>query len=390
MDYKQIASDVIDRNKEQLMELSDTIWQNPELCFKEYKSVAVLTDFLREKGFNVTSPYCDMETAFRADISGSKEGPRVCVICEYDALPEIGHACGHNLIAEAGVATGLGLKAALERGLVGRVTVLGTPAEEGGGGKVFLINRGAFNDIDVAIMAHPSPFTSITNMYLAITRLVVTYRGKASHAAAFPWEGINALDAAVMAYSSVSVARQQFKPTWRVHGIITNGGVKPNIIPEMASLEYYMRAPTKQELAVVKEKVTVCFQAAAVATGCTVEITKDDEDYDNVLTNSILADTFEANLKLLKVPDIMKSAPAGSTDMGNVTHVVPGMHPKYAIGSGEVNHSKGFTVVANTLDSHMKTLTIAKGMAYTLIDVMTSPDLMHSIKAEFEKTKLIK
>jgi amidohydrolase len=393
MDYKKLASSAIDEHKKELRELSEYIWQNPELNFKEHKAAAALTSFLVKRGFEVTTPYCDLDTAFKAEISngdwtdGTPHGPHVCVICEYDALPEIGHACGHNLIAEAGVATGLGLQAALNGGLVGRVTVMGTPAEEGGGGKVLMINRGAFEDVDVAIMVHPAPFTVLSCSVLAITSMRITYTGKASHAAAFPWEGLNALDAAVMAYNSISVARQQFKPTWRVHGVITNGGVKPNIIPEKTTLEYYIRAPTKQELAVLKDKMTLCFKAAAVATGCIVEMEKMEEDYDNLITNSIMAETYRVNLESLDV-DVSKYSPtSGSTDMGNVTHVVPGIHPMYAVGSGEANHTREFTDVVNTPESHEKTLTMAKAMAYTLIDIMTNPNLLKSIETEFNEQK---
>ena len=172
--------------------------------------------------------------------------PNVCIICEYDALPGIGHACGHNLIAEAGVAAGLGVKAFIESqgtGYTGMVTVMGTPAEEGGGGKVLMIEKGAFEGVDIAIMAHPCPFESV--VCIANARMIpqIDYHGNAAHAAAFPWEGVNALDAAVMAYTSISTLRQQMKPSWRVHGVFTNGGVKPNIIPEKASLQYYIRAP---------------------------------------------------------------------------------------------------------------------------------------------------
>ena len=262
------AISCIDDHKEELRSLSDEIWRNPELNFQEYKAHKLLTDFLESKGFQVERGYCSLPTAFKSELGNKDNSVSVCVICEYDALPEIGHACGHNLIAEAGIAAGLGLQAALNAGLIGHVTVMGTPAEEGGGGKVKLIERGAFNAIDIAMMVHPSPLTAIFNEYLAISQIQVTYIGKAAHAAAFPWEGINALDAVVQAYNGISLARQQFKPSWRVHAIITNGGTKPNIIPEKASAEYCIRAPNKQELEILRSKVISCFQAAADTTGC--------------------------------------------------------------------------------------------------------------------------
>ena len=391
MEYKSIASEVIRKNKEELKELSREIWNNPELNFEEYKSSGAIMNYLEKKGFTVTRGYCGLETAFKAEY-GDKErgGPNVCVICEYDALPGIGHACGHNLIAEAGVGAGLGVQGAIAAGLKGRLTVMGTPAEEGGGGKVLMIERGGFTGVDLAMMVHPAPYTSIHNEYLCITRLLVTFKGKAAHAAAFPWEGVNALDGAVAAYTAVSLARQQFKPTWRVHGIFAEGGVKPNIIPERAVLDYYIRAPTRNELAVVKEKMIACFKGAAAGTGCEVSIEKKDQDYENVLTNKILADLFTDNIRALGVTDIRPSGPAGSTDMGNVTHVVPGIHPKYAIGGGEVNHSPGFTAVANSDSSHDTTLIMSEGMAHTCIDVLTNNELMVKAKEEFERDKDLK
>ena len=244
---KTLASSTIDENTEELKTIGEKIWSSPELCYKEYKAHDLLTGFLEKKGFSVERSYTGIETAFRA-IFGSGR-PNVCVICEYDALPEIGHACGHNLIAEAGVAAGLGLKAAqeLSNAPKGRLTVMGTPAEEGGGGKEFLIQNGAFEDIDVAMMVHPTPYSAVSAIWNCISSLQITYTGKAAHAAAFPWEGLNALDAAVMAYTSISVLRQQMKPKWRVHGVITNGGAKPNIIPEKTSMEYYIRAPNRSD-----------------------------------------------------------------------------------------------------------------------------------------------
>ena len=233
---KAVASASIDTHRDGLKDLSASIWSNPELGLEEHGAHKLLTDYLEEKGFAVELGYTGLETAFRATFGSGR--PNVCVICEYDALPEIGHACGHNLIAEAGVAAGLGLKAALEceGAPKGRVTVMGTPAEESVGCKIELIENGAFEDIDIAMMVHPFPETHIRPIYNALRVLRAGYTGKAAHAAAYPWEGVNALDAVVAAYTSVSVLRQQMKPTWRVHSVITKGGAKPNIIPEYAEL----------------------------------------------------------------------------------------------------------------------------------------------------------
>ena len=383
-ELKQVSSSVIDEHTEELRKLGDAIWSCPELNFKEHKAHELLTNFLERKGFAVERAYTGIETAFRATFGSGK--PNICVICEYDALPEIGHACGHNLIAEAGVAAGLGLKAVLESNDApkGRLTVMGTPAEEGGGGKEYLIRNGAFKDVDVAMMVHPTPYSAIRPQWNDRTQLEITFTGKAAHAAAFPWEGVNALDAAVMAYTSISVLRQQMKPSWRVHGVITNGGAKPNIIPEKASMSYYVRAPNKSELAELRAKVEACFKAAAKATNCSVEIVEPTPTYYEVVNNPTLATRYGENWSALgaKVVDTIDTY--ASTDMGNVSYVVPSIHPVYQIGSGsEVNHTREFTGVANTPGAHAETLIAAKAMAHTCIDVLTIDGLLEEIWKNF-------
>ena len=384
-DLKKISSSAIDENTEELRKLSDGIWSCPELNFKEHKAHDLLTGFLEKNGFSVERSYTGIETAFRATFGSG--GPNMCVICEYDALPEIGHACGHNLIAEAGVAASLGLKAALESSNApkGRLTVMGTPAEEGGGGKVYLIRNGAFEDVDIAMMVHPAPYSTIKPLWNNRTQLKITYSGKAAHAAAFPWEGVNALDAAVMAYTSISVLRQQMKPTWRVHGVITNGGAKPNIIPEKAAMEYYIRAPNKTELALLRKKMETCFEAAAKATNCSVEIVEPTPTYYNVINNPTLTARYGENWGALGAKFVESINTYASTDMGNVSYVVPSIHPMYSIGSGsEVNHTREFTAVANTPEAHADTLVAAKAMVHTCIDVLTTDGLLEEIKEEFK------
>ena len=387
---KKLASDTVDSRSKDLFHLSNEIHKNPELSYEEYKAHELLTDFLDKEGFTVERSYTGIETAFRATFGAGR--PNVCVICEYDALPGIGHACGHNLIAEAGIAAGLGLKAAFESigAPEGRVTVMGTPGEEKHGGKVHLINNGAFSDVDFAVMVHPFPNNVVQPDMICIAQLGITYMGKAAHAAAFPWEGVNALDAAVMAYTSISALRQQMKPTWRVHGVITNGGAKPNIIPEESELLYYVRAPTEPELKDFIEKIVACFESAAVATGCQVKVepSKPGPVYMNVRHNLTLSELYLENIRALGVVDIQMIADTSimaSTDMGNVSHKVPSIHPSYAIGSGEVNHTREFTAVANTQEAHSATLTAAKAMAHTCIDVLarSTDGLLEEIRKNF-------
>ena len=380
---KSTSSRFIDSCSEELyQEISDEIWKNPELGFEEYKAHDVLTTFLEKKGFSVERSYTGIETAFRATFGSGR--PNVCVICEYDALPEIGHACGHNLIAEAGVAASLGLKAALESSNApkGRLTVMGTPAEEDVGGKISLLENGAFEDVDIAMMVHPAPYSILKTQFVACLELRVTYTGKAAHAAAFPWEGVNALDAAVVAYTSISVLRQQMKTDHSIHGIITNGGAKPNIIPEKASTEYYIRAPTRNEMYALAKKVRACFEAAANANSCQLAIEESCSCFD-MKSNNTLAQIYLENYKIFGGSMMEELREIGSTDMGNVSYAVPSIHPMYKIGRGEVYHTREFTSVSNTPEAHAETLVAAKAMAHTCIDVLTTDGLLEEIKKEF-------
>ena len=383
---KTVSSAAIDTSTPQLNALSLEIWKNPELNYQEHTAHTLLTDFLESRGFRVQRSFAGLETAFRATFGSGR--PNVCVICEYDALPEIGHACGHNLIAEAGIAAGLGLKAALEceGAPKATLTVMGTPAEEGGGGKAKLIANGAFEGIDLAMMVHPSPYSCLAPGFLAVAFLKVTFTGRAAHAAAYPWEGVNALDAAVMAYNSISVLRQQMKPAWRVHCVILEGGVKPNIIPERSVLELMVRTPDRLELQSAVDKVSRCFQSAATATGCQVKVDEIAPRYDEVLTNSILARLFGENWAEFGVSAPSFAAGSGSTDMGNVSHLVPSIHPKFQVGGGEGIHTRGFTAVANTAEAYDKAIVMGKVMAHTCIDVLAGDRLFEEIKEEFQRT----
>lgn len=382
---KSVASSSIDDCSDELYHLSSEIWKNPETGFKEYKAHELLTNLLEKKGFTVERCYTGIETAFRATFGTGR--PNVCVICEYDALPEIGHACGHNLISEAGVAAGLGVKAALELESAprGRVTVMGTPAEETIGGKIYLLRNGAFDDVDVAIMVHPAPYSILKTQFVACLEWNITFTAKRSHqTGACP---VNALDAAVMAYHSISLLRQQLKPNAdSIHGVITNGGKDPNVIPEEAKLEYFIRAPTKRQVMKLADKVRNCFEAAASATGCEV-IIEESLPYDNMQSNEVLAQYYLKNYHDFGRDMIDTYKEIDSTDMGNVSYVVPSIHPMFKIGTGEVYHTRDFTSVTNTAESHAETLMAAKAMAHTCIDVIIDKDLLEKVKREFENCK---
>uniref|UniRef100_A0A667YNR2 Peptidase M20 domain-containing protein 2 n=1 Tax=Myripristis murdjan TaxID=586833 RepID=A0A667YNR2_9TELE len=389
----------IDEAAEKLHRLSQDIWSCPELAYDERKAHDRLVAFFsqEEEGWKVDSHF-KLDTAFRATWGpgGGGEGDVVSVafLCEYDALPGIGHACGHNLIAEVGAAAALGFKAAVEKSskLPVRVTVLGTPAEEDGGGKIDLIREGAFDGLDVVFMAHPLQDDAPFLPHVAEHDVTVKYHGKASHASAYPWEGVNALDAAVLCYNNLSVLRQQIKPDWRIHGIIKHGGVKPNIIPAYTELEYYLRTPSRAELPVIKAKAEMCFRSAAMATGCEVEVEYARNAFDNILRNRTLEDLYEENGKALGMEfttdeEVLTNA-SGSTDFGNVSFVVPGIHSYFYIGSKALSHTEEYTVAAGDQKAQFYTLRTAKALAMTALDVLLCPDLLQRVKDEFTEAKL--
>ncbi|XP_039199040.1 peptidase M20 domain-containing protein 2 [Crotalus tigris] len=424
-EWKRWAAECIDESSERLGELSREIWSHPELAYEEHQAHAALTRFFGDLpvssssgAWSVQRSY-KLETAFRADwkwdgascspAEASQAPPqppppllRLGFLCEYDALPAIGHACGHNLIAEVGAAAALGLKGALESlrqspaGLprqapAVKITVLGTPAEEDGGGKIDLIKAGVFDSLDVVFMAHPSQEDAAYLPDIAEHDVTVKYYGKTSHAAAYPWEGLNALDAAVLAYNNLSLLRQQMKPTWRVHGIIKNGGVKPNIIPSYTELEFYLRAPSLRELSTLKEKAENCFKAAALATGCEVELQDSENDFYNVLPNKTLQKNYKENGKKLGIDFISNdnlNELTGSTDFGNVSYVVPGIHSYFYIGSDALNHTEQYTKAAGSEEAQFYALRAAKALAMTALDVIFKPDVLEKVREDFRLTKL--
>ncbi|XP_051816928.1 peptidase M20 domain-containing protein 2 [Acanthochromis polyacanthus] len=400
LQLKQRLCRSIDEAEAKLHSLSQDIWSCPELAYQENKAHSRLVEFFsQEEGWKVDAHF-KLQTAFRAcwSTKGSEQKDVVSVgfLCEYDALPGIGHACGHNLIAEVGAAAALGLKAVLENThklpVRVEVTVLGTPAEEEGGGKIDLLNEGAFDGLDVVFMAHPLQDDAPYLPLVAEHDVTLKYHGKASHASAYPWEGINALDAAVLCYNNLSAFRQQMKPDWRVHGIIKHGGVKPNIIPAYTELEYYLRTPSRAELPVLKEKAERCFRSAAVATGCEVEVQYAKNAFDNLLRNRTLEDLYEINGKSLGMEfttdeEVLNKASV-STDFGNVTFVVPGIHPYFYIGSKALNHTEEYTVASGDDEAQFFTLRTAKALAMTALDVLMHPELLQKVKQEFTEAKL--
>ncbi|XP_024147857.1 peptidase M20 domain-containing protein 2 isoform X2 [Oryzias melastigma] len=399
LQLKQRVSLCIDDAKTKLHSLSQDIWSCPELAYQEVRSHDRLVAFFHQEGGWQVDSHFKLDTAFRAcwRSAGVAQGHEVSLgfLCEYDALPGIGHACGHNLIAEVGAAAAVGLKAALEDEqklpVQVKVTVLGTPAEEEGGGKVDMLREGAFEGLDVVFMAHPSKEDATYLPCVSEQDVTVKYHGKAAHASAYPWKGINALDAAVLCYNNLSALRQQMKPDWRVHGIIKNGGVKPNIIPDYTELEYYLRTPSRTELPVLKAKAESCFRSAAMATGCEVEIEFTKNQYDNILRISALEDLYERNGTALGMnfttdEDVLKNE-SGSTDFGNVTFAVPGIHPYFYIGSDALNHTDEYRAAAGDERAQFFALRVAKALAMTALDLLLHPELLEKVKQEFTEAR---
>ena len=390
MSLWDIASQTIDASSESLRALSLDIHAHPEENYEEVHAHAALTSWLTDAGFDVTPSAYGMDTAFEA--TRGSGGPTIAVLSEYDALPGIGHACGHNLIAISGVAAGLAVAEALEReGVDGTVRVLGSPAEEGGGGKIRLIDEGAFEDVGAAMMIHPGTGNIIYPFVLAIDTCFVEFRGKNAHAAGAPWEGHNALDALVLAYQAIALLRQQSHPTVRIHGKIHHGGEKPNIIPDYAQAEFYVRAPQEDRLDEMIGRVEDCFAGAAQATGCEWSVEwQAGERYSNLASNGPLAEAYGRRWLDLGVEaadlDGSIQGSFGSTDMGNVSHVVPSIHPMYLIPHESGNHTPQFTAAAASDEGHQLTLTATKAMAHAALDWLTDPGLRDRALADFEAT----
>ena len=371
MEPKQAARERLDLARDGLIELSHKINANPELKFNEEKSSAWVADALEEGGFEVERGVCELPTAF---IARAGSGPLHIAICaEYDALPGIGHACGHNIIAAAAVGAGLAAaKVADEVGLT--VTVIGTPAEEGGGGKILLLDRGAFEDQHAAMMIHAAPMDTLEPMLIAVEQWNVTYKGKSAHAAAAPQQGINAADALTVAQVAIGLLRQHIRGTDRVHGIVTDGGDAPNIIPAHTGARYSVRALTLEQLDQISEQVRRCFEAGATATGATLEI-KTKKPYAQMEHDAVMVEVYRTNAEALgrTFVDVSTGRPdmsGGSTDMGNISLAMPSIHPMIGIDSlPAVNHQPEFAEHCATKAADQAVYDGALALAWTAIDL---------------------
>ena len=357
---------------EKLCEISDYIYENPELGNEEYKSSKVLIDFLEEHDFEVEKGLCNIETSFRAIYDSKKEGPTIGYLCEYDALPEIGHGCGHNMIGTMSAGAGVVLSKIIDE-VGGKIIVYGTPAEETNGAKVIFAEEGIFDELDVAMMVHPGDVSAKSGKSMALYPLQFTYKGKTAHAASCPEDGINALNSVIQLFNGIDALRQHVTPDVRMHGIITNGGVAANIVPGEATAQFYFRADKKETVEDLLVKVKSIAQGAALMTGATLEMSRYELPNDNLVTNENLSEAFTENLKALGITDIQESRQNGSSDIGNVSHKTPTIHPYLAITNCPVtSHSVKMAEATTTDLAHERLLIGALALAYTGYDVLTN------------------
>lgn len=379
---KARISDAIDQRRQEFIDISLELHRNPELSFQETKAAALLSGYLEKNGFKVERGIGGLPTAFRGTYGSDR--PVVAILAEYDALPQVGHACGHNIIAAAAMGAGIAGKLAVDK-YGGAVVVMGTPGEEGGGGKIILVEQGAFNGLDCAMMVHPSRRDSVMTEALAAIGIKVEFFGRAAHAAADPEAGINALEALILSFNNINSLRQHIGEKARIHGIIKNGGAAANIVPDYASGVFLVRAPNMEHLERLKGRVLDCFTAAALATGARLEYSWNERLYASMKNSLTMAHLLSTNLEALgrKIDPSLPRMGMGSTDMGNVSQVVPSIHGWVAIAPPNVSeHSPEFAMAAASEAGHKGLIDGAKAMAMTVADLLAEPELFTKLRWE--------
>jgi amidohydrolase len=382
-DLKSLVEKIVEGQRQELAELSLKIYAHPEPGFHEEKAAVWLTEYLEAGGFSVERGICRLATAFRASYGSGR--PTIAILAEYDALPGLGHACGHNLIAASAVGAAISAKQAADR-LDGSVMVIGTPAEELYGGKIIMAKRGAFSGIDVAMMVHPSTHDTATTKTLACIPLDVEFFGCEAHAAAHPEDGINALEAVIQSFTAINSLRQHIKERARIHGIITDGGQAVNVVPAHSGASFLVRAQDDAYLDELKKRVLNCFKGAAVATGCRLKYRWGRGQYAPMRNNLTLAHLYINNMKLIgrKVEIENTGQSFGSTDMGNVSQLVPSIHPSVAVAPSDVSiHSPRFATAAASEDGIQGMIDAAKALALTVVDLFASPESVSRARKEF-------
>ena len=395
----ETATKAIDAAREELFGIALDIHAHPELNYQEFYAAKLLSDTLEAHDFAVERGIGGVETAFRATMEGGAgDGPTGAVLAEYDALPEIGHGCGHNLIAMAGLGAGLGVQANMKN-LPGRLVIIGTPAEEGGGGKIKLLDAGVFDGVDICLSSHPSSNRTIIpqdipmddSWSLAMVGFRYIYHGKAAHAAAAPEEGINALNSLIHLFTGIDALRQHLREDTRIHGIITDGGLAPNVVPEFAAANFMLRCRDRNYLSdVIVGKVLKIAEGAALITGATLEVEPYYPFYENVLPNGVLAENFRANAETvgmrIDAPTGGRRGSGASTDFGNVSQVLPSLELRYAVSETPVpSHSRQMTETAITETALSSALNVAKVLSLTAGDFLRDPARLKEAQAEFAK-----
>jgi amidohydrolase len=379
---RERVRNAIANSRDHLIEVAETIRQNPELGYEEVMASQLLADHLREAGFEVEKPYKGLETAFRATRKGRGDGPTVAVLAEYDALAGIGHGCGHNLIGGSGLAAAIGLDAVMDE-IGGTFVILGTPAEEGGGGKIRLAEQGAFEGIDAALMIHHAgnqtgaPADWPQGTCLAVNSLHVEFFGKPAHAAADPYNGVNALNAVIKTFTGIDALRQHLRMESRIHGIITHGGEAANVVPKYARAEFLVRADTQTYVAEMMEKVRNIAQGAALMTGCEVKLEEGDLHFD-MRPSYVLGQRYLENMKDvgLDVSNSRSGRGMHSTDFGNISYLLPSVTGSFAISHDPIpGHSQQVVDASGSEFGYDQYIKVSTAMALTALDILTDSNL---------------
>jgi amidohydrolase len=375
---KEQVSREIDILRDEMVRIAQSMFIKPEIGYQEYESSKLLSEFLKGNGFEVTHNIAGMETAFFATYSQDSKGPTIALLAEYDALPGMGHACGHHLIGTASAGAAVGLSKIFSQ-LKGKIAVVGCPAEEGG---IDNAGGGYFDQVDAAMIFHPMPLTAVGGQTSALVGLELEFKGKAAHAAGNPWDGINALDGVLQTYNAINALRQHLKEDIRIHGIVTHGGDAPNIVPEYAVARFFVRSEDNKRLRETVVKVENCARGAALATGTELNIKRFNHLYEAMNSNSVLAEVLKKNVERvgLRIEGIKKGK--GSTDFGNVSGVVPACELAIRLGNGIVPHTKEFLNASNSEEGYNVMTLGAKVMAMSAIDLLQSPDLLERAKEE--------
>jgi amidohydrolase len=385
---KREASQAVDALTELLTGLSTEIHRTPELSFEEHNAVQLITAALRDEGFEIEKGIAGLETAFLATHPSRSHGPRIAFLAEYDALPDVGHACGHNIIAGSAVGAALAV-GKIKKHLPGTLQIIGCPAEEKGGGKIIMMEKGVFGGVDIAMMAHPETKNSGTRKNLTLVPLEITFEGKSAHASAAPEQGINALNALIQTFNSINALREHLSSDASIHGIITHGGERTNIVPDFAQCRFSVRSPRRTHRDELVEKLKNCARGAALAMGCKVRFDHFDQIYDSMKTNEPLERAFLDNLESLGI-DVTRDVEQerGSTDAANVSQVVPILHAYVAIApEGIKPHTEEFAQAASSEEGMRAMIHAAKALAMTAVDVFSSENLINQIKEHFLKGK---